>query len=686
MSDSNNQDFEDFPPIDPAELQNINSQFNQDFTNGFSNDISQDFTQSQPDSNQSQSQDQPIPNQFPPQPHSTFITVPQFNPFSTTPPTNFFGPPVDLSTPTSSPSPPPLTSPIQHHVQIPINRTPSPFNAPDPDIIDLSSFSNLPTHETTNPNPNLDGLELSDMIANYNSIFTPDIQTEIGSKREFAELASSFTEKPIPGHYFRHQRFVHRFMTEYQSLLSISEPGTGKSLEVIPFFMMCLREHEKSKIDPLSANEKIANIKQVYILVNGPTQKEELIKQIVCKGSEGQFITPLVLRSTKQSIQKRHISIALKAAGITIITYEKFYRNLAKRPYSDDNRNLNLVEIVKLFSDTFFWLDEVHNITYDPKSQRNYKMKTDIYNTIHTVLHVALRIKYILTTATPMINNENELGPLLNLLLPMNGMVPEGFDYISAPEKDIRTFFPGLRDRSIDEIRRMSIIELDEWFVGQIPSTFNFRDATAEELEPYLRGRINYVRAADTGVDLTRVGLRSDVDMSVNGVSFRSQLVLYAHQMSDFQTEAYLRAQQQSRGTSGGRSSPFISVREASNFVFPDGSWGGGATEEDKIKGQQQQTTTEQGDIIFTPAVASREGKIGFNKYIIKNRDSYAAVGELYDKLYGDDENMNNLRTMSCKFASVVDICLNGVSEEDLELVDLNIIDGDVVGIDREER
>ena len=129
-------------------------------------------------------------------------------------------------------------------------------------------------------------------------------------------------------------------------------------------------------------------------------------------------------------------------------TYETFAKNI--------NRMSNDV-IEETYSDTLFFFDEAHRL-------RNYTDSTtelNIYDYLWRLLHIAKRTKIVMATATPLVNSTNDFVPLVNLLL-----------------------------------------ESDK----QLPSTWDYDKVSLPQLEPYLRGKISFVRGLDTGVNVFKNG------------------------------------------------------------------------------------------------------------------------------------------------------------------------------------
>lgn len=462
----------------------------------------------------------------------------------------------------------------------------------------------------------MEEIQLSDLLESYMSPMTPGFQTMITAKKEFSELASYVGERKPKGkgfQPFRHQKFTHRFLRAYDNLLILSETGTGKSCEVLGFTEYTRRELEKAKLDPSKADEKAAHFKRVIILVKGPAQKNEFRNQLACKCSDGHYGEAEGVKKAKtESAQKAALSAEIKKAGYVITTYATFSNRLNAQygPEDDD-------KIAEDYSDTIFWIDEAHNLVVDQNTGANTQ-KQETYRTIWRVLHLAKRSKKIISTATPMINEVNEVGSLFNLLLPLPGELPSDYNYQTAPENDIRVLFPGL---PFDH-RTATPEQIAPYFIGQFPENYDFSKATLQDLEPMIRGKIGFIRANNTGAVPREQGIDFNEEHEpVPGIKYTSQLKLYATTMSQHQTTGYLRSKQAGRGDD-----LFVAQRQASNFVFPDGTWGNG------------------------PSEAEGKQKGGFRKYVAVKGDTFSARPELASWL----KDLDSIRTLSSKYAEIV--------------------------------
>ena len=501
-------------------------------------------------------------------------------------------------------------------------------------------------------------IQLSDLLEDYPSAMSPGFQTIITAKKEFAELASSANERLPPGRgkYFKNQRFYHRFMRAYDDLLIIDEAGTGKSCSVLGFPEWASKEMEKAKITPLTADQKLAHFKRVIILVKGPTQKNEIRNQLICKCSDGHFETPAVKNALSEKSQKDAITKAIKTAGYTVKTYGKFAKEIAEKyPTREDNARLT-----EDYSDTIFWIDEAQYLLVTPEDKgKEEKRKLRTYETIWRVFHSAKRCKRFVTTATPTINFTSEFGSLMNLILPENGKIPAGYKYMDAPENDIRVLFPDL-PKTID-YHKARADEMAPYFRGQFPKNYNFDNATIQDLEPMLRGRIGYVRALDVGAIPQEQGNLHNTIQTVDGVTYQSQLVIYESIMSDHQTQGYLAVE--GVGESGKKSFS-TAERQASNFVFPDGYSGNGLTREERdvLKNKRQAViggaTNAADDELIEQEV--EEGAIdesvvsekrAFRRFVRYEGDSFSATPEFLPYL----RDVQSIARLGCKFAVIAD-------------------------------
>lgn len=434
-------------------------------------------------------------------------------------------------------------------------------------------------------------LELEDLVYSYPRQNKEGFQTIISSKEEFRETASATTESvPRRGELFKHQKYLLRLMRQYDNQLVIWRTGTGKSCGVI-----AVSEYYKAVASALEDfKEQMGEAipyTHTYVLVKGPPLIDEFKFQLICKCTDGEYITDLVKNSTTSKQRKNNITRAI-GKFYSVMTYGMFARDLVK--LTDD-------QVKQIYEHSIFIVDEVHNLKLDEggktiidpktgnviavkkkpkeggKKHEEYLQQRLIYDQLWRAFHLLTARKVMLLSATPMINDSSEIGPILNLLLG--------------------------RDR-------------------QLPLNVLYDQITLQQFEPYIRGLVSYVRELDTGAIPQYRGKVISTNYEVNNQIVPSQMVIYASQMSPHQENTYnisVTDPKRLKPKSEKPSAFFDLQKQAANFVFPDGS----------------------------------TGPDGFRKYVKSlGGENYSATPELLPWL----QNIEFLRTLSCKFAEIVRI------------------------------
>lgn len=350
------------------------------------------------------------------------------------------------------------------------------------------------------------------------------------------------------------------------------------------------------------------SIKRVYIIQPGPATANDFKNQILKLSDENEYMNDKIKYANSKASITNNLTRLIKE-WYSIETYQQF----AKKSYSD-----KIIE--EEFSDCIFFFDEAHKLRTlsDETSAISSEEINKIYEYIWRVCHVAKRTKIILATATPMINSTIDFIPLINLLLPMNFQLP------FYKNKD------------------------------------NFYDlVTLEQLEPYFRGKITFIKFLEAEIDVVNVGeilkhkhkikmasldkrLKSEplipevktvkdnkiITLKLPKISsqplvkstetiYESNAKVVKLEMSELQRIGYARAKKSKK-------SFFLAERQASVFVYPNGKYGTRGFEEYSQK-------DELGEYSF---VDSKDGK-GLNKFI--NEQNL-------------EDSMANLQVMSVKF------------------------------------
>lgn len=463
-------------------------------------------------------------------------------------------------------------------------------------------------------------VQLDDLIAIYPPVNSPGIQNIITNKREFSELASTPREKPPaqPGMFFKHQEFIGRLMVWLDRLLMIHQTGTGKTCSVVRLAEYYRRIRDSG-----------GHIKRTYVLVKGPSLKREFKRQVLCTCTAGEYVTDLVRNATNEETRKSNITREIKK-WYSIRTYTKFANKLAEPIYEEyitrkgrpKRRMVGIrpkisdEEIIRRYSNTIFFVDEVHNLRVDATTGEDVDKVRFVYQQLWRLFHLILRSKIILATATPMINDVSEIGPLMNMILP------------SGPNKE-----------------------------GQIPDDFDYNHATLVEMEPYFRGRISYVRALDTGAIPVYRGepimdpktgklLEYTIEEPTGVVrKVASQTIVYPSRMLRYVDPVTQRPMGQDVGyESASREATaefHMPKRQASALVFPDNTYG--------ERSFERYVFTRGGPVTTEPVVEGGKRKKP------KPTDDYYASDELLPYLI----NNENLAFLACKFAVILEMCKN---------------------------
>lgn len=422
-------------------------------------------------------------------------------------------------------------------------------------------------------------LQLEDLIANYPPSDTPDVQTIYTAKREFAELEGKLREKPpIPGKtFFNNQYFILRYMIPNNRLLMMWETGTGKTCG---YTILAEYYHRL-----FLANPETAVYKKTIVLVPGPGLRDELQMQIACKCTSGEYITEKVIDANNWTTRKSNLT---RAIG-------KWYNISTYRVFADEIKSLSDEEIKRRYSQTLIIIDEAHNLnvsTERDKGDRNEKEdkeekegKKRTYQQIWRFAHLVESSKIILATATPMINETSEIASLFNILLPTD---------------------------------------------SQLPIDFNYDTVSIDDIEPYFRGKVSYIRSLETGIDIKIIGEKVNFDQD-------ETIVVDESIMGDIQANAYQRFLTYNNVKVG----VYGEERQISNFVFPDGSWGGKFGRKAKTEEQKERLESK-----------------GLGKYVTSpSIDNYQATQEFLPWLRVLDQPNSttpNLDRLSCKYAEQI--------------------------------
>lgn len=473
-------------------------------------------------------------------------------------------------------------------------------------------------------------LNILDYLPVFPHPLDSDFQRRISSKREFAMLHSTMGEMITDGELYSQQKFVRLFLSHYDRLLLVSEPGTGKTCSVVSFCEMI------SRMQLARVKNSLTKIEKFIILVKSPFHVTNIRQMIhkVCSG--GHYSTDNSMswknRSRKSrrymtgadtaDHERRMAKKMIKDVGYKITTYTSFTNELRDK-YLTPNK-LHLHTLKKDFSDTLVWVDEVHNIALTPNQlnrRDETKAKDATYWILHRLFHEVERMTIVLSSATPMLNNAGEIVSIVNLLRPENGKPPSNWNWRTTDPATFEFRFNAAEaglNRS-----ESSLGSVVPRFVGQMNPQVDVLSLSDRELEQHLRGIVMYSRQDPVGVNIKWMGDVGKVNLkdkssvhSLPGMT-HGKIALFKSTMSDLQSEVF---DDVYGGVTDNQNFFFQRSRNVSNFVFH----------------------------------TSKDIRVGFEQNMILSADdTYRATVDFAAHL----SDIANIKRSSCKFEKIVNLC-----------------------------
>lgn len=410
----------------------------------------------------------------------------------------------------------------------------------------------------------------------------------IVTKKEFEMLKLPRLEKLAAkgtGEQYNHQKIISRFMssvTPYNELLLFHEMGTGKTCTAI------------AAIEQLRY-EKNRHINGAIVCAKGTGLLNNFSQELLFSCTDGRYIPDNYDKLS--DLERIHRTRKITSAFYHFNTFETFAKEIAKLP--DET-------LAQRYSNTIFVIDEVHNLREKDavvrEDEKNFIVNKrtvglsgplDVYKQFHRLFHAVKESKILLMSGTVMKDDPVEFASVMNLILPLDNQ-----------------------------------FRIDKDFTKRyFNQNGTIRTDMIEDMAVKIEGRVSYLKAMTSDVRKVFEGRR---------IGDLEHLVVYPGRMSDFQSNAYAEAYEKDMNDK----SIFINSRQASLFVFPNGSY----------------------------------GTDGFNKYIVKRTGGLAtmrAAGKrkkqetsatytLSKELVGAiNKNMSNLARYSIKFAETVKIILD---------------------------
>jgi hypothetical protein len=398
---------------------------------------------------------------------------------------------------------------------------------------------------------------------NLNS-YDDDFYLNIFKKKEFydnrLEEELEDVENFGPVSTFKHQKTIAMYLnifTNYDKILLLNFMGTGKTCASVAAIELIKKQN--------------SSIDGAIILANGKPLLNNYTNEVVFKCTVGQY-KPLDYENLTE-LQKTH------RVNKSI---EKYYdlEDKTFELFSDTLAGMSDEAIIENYSNKIIVVDEVHNIRlqktnpttlfyeeeiariqkedrsitsrealklakqrWTPEIAEKYNAiadKKSTYKQMHRFLHLVKNCKIILMSATPMKDQVEEIATIMNLILPMDKQLP-------VKEEFIEQYFN---------------VEGNQIVIK--PDKVNY-------LKNLFKGKISYLDAAYSNIDKKYIG---------TPLGSLKHFNVFENIMSEFQTKYYNEAYRKDVSNKENvdddsiKSSFFTNARQASLFVFPNGSYG----------------------------------------------------------------------------------------------------------------
>lgn len=369
--------------------------------------------------------------------------------------------------------------------------------------------------------------KIAKFIPMYPDITDENFSYEIARKKEFYDSRLPRKNVPVkPGQLLPQQQFFQRFFapdSPYSEALVDHGLGSGKTCTASAVVEMNKYRELSNKPSP-----------KALILVKSDNLARQF-RQEVANICTRNIYAPKLSKEEEEKLKTRGVDISSEAkerrlrSSISktyeISTWETFLLNLPN----------NQSTIRKRFNNRVIIIDEAHNL----RIQSGKKQKTSMYNRMWEFLHNIQNCKILLLTGTPIWDQTNEISSIMNLILPKN-------DQLSTGKSFDKEFF--------DDDGKLT-------------------DEGKTKLKEKWRGRISFLRSETT------TAIKQEQGQVKPWLEY---IKIYPNGMSDFQYKGSTEARskiniQEVKGTKGRKTVGGVvlrDAREASNFIFPDGTYG----------------------------------------------------------------------------------------------------------------
>lgn len=337
-----------------------------------------------------------------------------------------------------------------------------------------------------------------------------------------------------------------------------------------------------------------STINGAIVVAKGQALLDNFAHELAFKCTAGQYIPDNYKKLTEG--QKIHRLRKKREDFYTFKTMQKFSKEIKEKKDK---------QLLKEYSNKIIIIDEVHNLRIQPEKKQE---TLEVYKQFWRLLHLVENCKILLLSGTPMKDGPEEIASVMNLILPENEQLPFGMK----------------GEAFLNE------------FMTEEKGVYKLQPNKISVLANKFKGRVSFLREMKSDVKVNYIGKR------VNNSSLK-HLIVEPVRMSSFQSRYYTEAYNIDRS---GQKGIYNKSKEASLFVYPNGSYGG--------EGFKKYITENIRKKTFD--IQNKKGK---QTKIFKKK--YSMNDELRSKLKGknDEETLQNIEKYSSKYAKIIRELLN---------------------------
>jgi hypothetical protein len=346
-------------------------------------------------------------------------------------------------------------------------------------------------------------------------------------------------------------------------------------------------------------------LNKVIILVPSETLLQNPRKELTGKCTDGKYEA----KYTKDSYGKKLNDSEIKRQVTNNI--KPFYSIQTYNEFANAIAILTDEELINRYTNTYIFIDEAHNLK---KTETKSKKK---YEQIHRFLHTVPSLKALLLTGTPMIHTPTEIVSLINLINPLENQLEtdefkkwwDGKNFTHGPEFKAKYLF--------GKVSHVATRNVDMLYAGDELDPENGHDIRVVKLPMSVNQSSAYVSAIRQ--DTSEAAAENTDDIFGDG------FVDEEDEKEDDETFGYKNS------------------RAASNFVFPNSTWG--------ISGEDN----------YMDKTSLREKKLLVLKEPMKKFLSAKITPAMTDE-EKINSKLEQLEKLSAKFAYIIKLALGKIN------------------------